>query len=129
MGGTEDCNESHGFWIHISNIWSLAGYYLINKVNTSRNMNRIKLKKMNRSYDKKLLYFTIFFTLLGVIFVLNASGPEAINKFSDRFYFAKQQLIWGITGIFIMIIVSKINYNFWKKTAIFILFISLILLL
>jgi cell division protein FtsW len=92
-------------------------------------MNRIKLKKMNRSYDKKLLFFTIFFTFLGVIFVLNASGPEAINKFSDRFYFAKQQLVWGIAGLFIMIIVSKINYNFWKRTAIFIFVISLVLLI
>jgi cell division protein FtsW len=92
-------------------------------------MNRFKLKKMNRSYDKRLLFFIILFTFLGVIFVLNASGPEAISKFSDRFYYAKQQFIWGIIGIILMIIFSKINYNLWKRTAILIFFVSIILLI
>jgi cell division protein FtsW len=92
-------------------------------------MRKLKLKKMNESYDKKFFFFVVLFTILGVLLVLNVSGPEAIDKFSDRFYFAKQQLLWGITGIVLMVIVSKINYNFWKNYAVLFFLFAVVLLI
>src|SRR3989338_4795425 len=65
---------------------------------------KIRLKKQRKSYDKILLLTTVTFTLLGILFILDASGPEALNKFSDRFYFARQQLYWGVLGTFLMLV-------------------------
>lgn len=91
-------------------------------------MREIKLKKQKKSYDKIFLGLVVIFTFLGVVLVLNASAPEAISIFSDRFYFAKQQLFWGVLGIALMLVISRINYNFWEKIAVLVFLMTLILL-
>lgn len=91
-------------------------------------MRKFNFKKQSGSYDKVLLILAILLTILGVIFVLNASAPEAINSYSDRYYFAKQQLLWGIIAVTSMFVVSRIHYNFWSKFATFALVVNLIFL-
>ena len=65
---------------------------------------------------------------MGLIAVADASAPQALNTFNDKFYLLKQQSISALIGVALLFIVSKINYKFWEKVATPLFFISLILL-
>lgn len=92
-------------------------------------VKRAKLKKQKSKIDSKLFFLTVGLTVLGIIAVADASAPSALSTFSDKFYFAKQQVLWGIVGIFAMLVATKINYSFWEKAALPIFAGSLLLLI
>jgi len=85
--------------------------------------------RKNTGIDKGLFYLIIALTILGLIAVADASAPQALNAFNDRFYFVKQQALWAMIGLIGMIIVSKVNYKIWDKLATPILIVAVIMLL
>lgn len=90
----------------------------------------LKSKQISRpQVDKTLLYLILALVTIGLIFIADISAPQALNFFNDKFYFFKQQIIWAGIGIFAMIIISNINYNFWKKLAVPIFIIAILLLI
>ncbi len=92
-------------------------------------MQKVRLKKQSKRVDKTLLILTLILTLLGLIAVADASAPIALYSFSDKFYFLKQQVIWGALGIFLLIIFSKIHFSIWKKFAVPLFFATAIMLI
>ncbi|MBU0998083.1 putative lipid II flippase FtsW [Patescibacteria group bacterium] len=76
------------------------------------------LNKQKKSIDKNFFYITVVLTVLGLIAVADASAPQALNIFNDKFYFLKQQSVWALIGFISMLIVSQINYKIWEKLAI-----------
>ena len=91
-------------------------------------MRRKNYKKQGK-FDKKFLILTLLLTVLGLIALTDASAPSALNDFGDKYYYLKQQLIWGVTGIALLFIFSNLNYKIWEKLAVQIFFISIILLI
>jgi cell division protein FtsW len=91
-------------------------------------VKKSKLKKQKNAADKKLFILTLVLTALGLIIVADASSPAALSNFSDRFYYVKQQAVWGLIGVGALIVASNIRYTFWEKIATP-LFIASILLL
>jgi len=91
-------------------------------------VKKLKLKKQKKEVDKRLLFLTVALTAVGIVAVADASAPQAINVFGDKFYFAKQQLLWGAVGLLICIVVSKIHYSLWQKLAVPIFAASILLL-
>ena len=80
--------------------------------------------------DGKWLYIiTIVIALFGSIMIYSASSIWAGYKFNDPFHYAKLQLIFLSVSIIAMQIVSKIDYNLYKKHANLILLFCLILLI
>lgn len=61
--------------------------------------------------------------------VADASAPQALSIFGDKFYFLKSQLVWAGAGIIALLAASVINYKIWEKAAPLIFGISLILLI
>lgn len=47
----------------------------------------------------------------------NASAPQALANFNDRFYFAKQQFVSAVLGFLLLLIFSKIHFTFWQRIA------------
>ncbi|MFC1624983.1 putative lipid II flippase FtsW [Patescibacteria group bacterium] len=92
------------------NFWALASYYL--------KVYKKLLSKQKKSIDKNFFYITLILTVLGLIAVADASAPQALNVFSDKFYFLKQQAGWAFLGIIAMLVSSQINYKLWQKLAI-----------
>lgn len=78
--------------------------------------------------DRKLFILTLVLTALGLMVVANASSPAALSNFSDRFYYVKQQAIWGLIGISALLIASNIRYSFWEKIATPLFIASIVLL-
>ena len=92
-------------------------------------MGKIRLKKQSKSIDKRLLYLILILTSFGLIAVADASAPQALNVFADKFYFVKQQALWGVVGLILMFIVSKLHPSFWERIATPLFIASLLLLL
>lgn len=66
---------------------------------------------------------------VGLLAVADASAPQALSKYGDKFYLFKEQLVWAAVGFAGMFITSKINYKFWEKVATPLFLISITLLL
>ncbi len=79
--------------------------------------------------DKNLFILIIFFVFLGLIAIADASAPQALSAYGDKFFFLKQQFVWASIGLVVLFIVSKIHYSFWEKVAIPLFFVSVGLLL
>jgi cell division protein FtsW len=88
----------------------------------------IKLKKQNKSVDSKLLFLVFIFLVLGLIAVADASAPQAVSVFSDKYYFVKQQLVWGGAGLVLFLILTRVKYTFWEKIATPLFWASVVLL-
>lgn len=86
------------------------------------------VKKQTAAVNKRLLSLVLLLVFLGLIAVIDASAPQALNSFGDKFYFFKQQGLWAAIGVAAMLAISRISYNFWKKMATPLFFGSLILL-
>lgn len=70
-------------------------------------------RKVKTNFDWQFALLILILTFLGIVFIADASAPQAIRHFDDRFYFLKQQAIWAGIGIFLFFVISKINYRFW----------------
>lgn len=90
---------------------------------------KTKLSKQRNSIDKKLLFLILAFVVIGLIAVADASAPQALNNFGDKFFLFKQQLEWAGVGLVALFITSKIKYTFWEKLATPIFFVSIVFLL
>lgn len=84
--------------------------------------------KGESNFDRKLLFASIVLTVLGLITVADASAPQAIATFSDKWYFFKQQSMWAAVGVILMLIVSKIKYEFWERYSMLFFFANMALL-
>lgn len=92
-------------------------------------MRKILLKKQAKSVNRNFLFLVIFLVILGLIAVADASAPQALANFNDKYFFVKRQAGWAVFGVIAMLIVSKINYNFWKKIAVLLFGLSIIVLI
>jgi len=95
-------------------------------------VKRVGLRNQKQKMDKKLFLATVLLVIIGLIAVLDASAPQAINVFGDKFYLFKNQLVWGLVGFITLLISSKIYYKFWEKIAtplFIIVLVSLVLVL
>jgi len=78
--------------------------------------------------DKTLLFCTLFLTFFGCVMIYSASSYSAELTYGDSFFFARKQLISVLIGIITMLLISRVDYNIFKKYGIASLIISLILL-
>ena len=88
-----------------------------------------KLSKQKSTVDKKLLFLVLGFVAIGLIAVADASAPQSLNSFGDKFFLFRQQLEWAGIGLIVLFVASKIKYTFWEKVATPIFLVSLILLI
>lgn len=81
--------------------------------------------------DKKLLTVVLVLLCIGVIMVYSSSWPYAIDINQKPYHFALRQGIFGALGLFVMFVVSFVDYKFFEKFTflIYILAMTLCLLL
>ncbi len=106
------------------NIRFVAFYNLIDTY-----VRKSKLSKQKVSIDKSFLILIIVFVFVGLIAIADASAPQALNTYGDKFYLFKQQLMWAGIGFTALFVTSKIHYSFWEKLATPLFFVSLALLI
>jgi cell division protein FtsW len=87
------------------------------------------LSNQKKFVDRNLLTLIIVFVFLGLIAVADASAPQALNSYGDKFYLFKQQLVSAGVGFVALFIASNINYKFWERVATPLFFISIFFLI
>lgn len=88
-------------------------------------------KSMQTKFGDRTL-LTVVGTLLtfGLVMIASAGVIYSETRFGDSYYFFKHQLLYGVLpGLFVMFILQKIDYHFWKKLAVPFFFIAVIFLL
>lgn len=80
-------------------------------------------------FDSVIFYTTMLLVFIGIVMVFSASFVQSAFKHNDAYYFLKRNLIFAILGFISMMIISNIDYRFWKKNAKAIGIISVILLI
>jgi len=79
--------------------------------------------------DRVLIGVILILTLIGILFVYDSSVVIAMRDFSDRFYFAKEQMKWLILGWGVFGVFSFVSYKNWYRMAVPILMVTIGLLL
>jgi cell division protein FtsW len=75
-----------------------------------------RLKKKKEPSKKKNRLFWIFFfpvllSLIGLLFVFEASSVKSFNEYGDSFHYFKLQLIWICLGVAVMTFFSVFDYH------------------
>ncbi len=96
-------------------------------------MTKKKVKSFS-SFLKNPIDFTLLITILlllslGLIMVLSASSPSALSESGNSYSYFYKQAIFAGAGLFMMWVISNIDYRFYQKyykLAYFIAFLSLL---
>lgn len=84
----------------------------------------MKMKEANR-----ILVSTFALVIIGIIMVYSSSAIWAEYKLNNPYFYLIRQTLFAIIGFAILIIISNINYKFWKNKSFHIFLISLLLLI
>lgn len=99
-----------------------------------------KVKKIEYATDERavinktgidigFLAVVIMLVVLGLIMVFSASYPSANYRYGNGLYFITRQAIWAALGGVAMFFTAKIDYRIYKKFAVPIMIVTLVLLL
>ncbi len=85
---------------------------------------------LNNKLDYILIITILFLLALGVIMVLSASAPSSLSKNGSSYTYFIRQFAFAISGIFLMLFISKIDYRKYQKHywLIYIISVSVLLL-
>jgi len=80
--------------------------------------------KSKQKPDQILITTTFALILFGLVALSSAGIAISQSRFGDPYYFFKHQLFFGVLpGLFLMYVIQKIDYHFWKKFA-FLFFVA-----
>ena len=81
---------------------------------------KIKNKKIQAGgMDKIFLWLVLVLVFIGLVALSSAGISVSQAKFGDPYHYFKHQLFYGaIPGLIGMFVVSKVNYNLWRKMAV-----------
>ena len=82
-----------------------------------------------KKLDYPMLLVICILICFGLVILASASSYAALNTYSDSNYFLFRQLGFAMLGIFFMIIISKIDFNIYKKFAYIGFAVSLLLMI
>lgn len=88
-----------------------------------------KKNKPRRFYDYSLLFCIIFLTAFGLVMIYSASSYMAQIKYQDASYFMTRQLKIAAGGLVIAIIISKMDYHWYARFAVFAYLLSYVLMI
>ncbi len=78
--------------------------------------------------QRKIVWLVVFFLLIGLIVLFSATGIMGQQRYGTEFYFVTRQAMAALIGIALMLIVSKVRYQFWERMAKPLLAIQLLLI-
>ena len=87
------------------------------------------MKPFKRPPDLVLFLDIILLLTIGIIMVFSSSFVSAQTTYGDGFYFLKRQLLWALLGIIGMVTLIRIDYQVYKKWAIPIFLVAILLLI
>lgn len=91
---------------------------------------RLSLADRFRQLDPVVVGLGIGLLILGIVMLMSATGPIAIERYGDSLSLVKRQIEYGVLpGVLAFIIFALVDYRIWKRFAFFFLVGSVALLL
>ncbi|MDP3792592.1 MAG: putative lipid II flippase FtsW [bacterium] len=79
---------------------------------------------------KAIFATTLLLLIFGLVVLSSAGIVEGQKKFGSSYYYLTHQLLYGVLpGLVLMFLFSKVDYKFWKKVSLLILFGSLLMMI
>jgi cell division protein FtsW len=72
---------------------------------------------MERRFDRTIFLSVMLLLSVGVVMVYSSSSIVALKRYNDGYYFLKRQLLFASAGVFIMLLVSRIDYRIYQRLA------------
>ncbi len=98
--------------------------------NAPRSMNDYKAQKISKraSVDLPFLSLTLLLLMIGVVMVLSASFARSYYMSGDPMQYFSTQTVFAVTGVVLMMIVSRIRLSFYMRMAVPVFIIAIVLL-
>ncbi len=82
-----------------------------------------------KSADNILLAVVVILNVFGLLMISSASVVMSYNNFGNNYYYVSHQFFYGLLpGIALMLVFKNVNYEIYKKYAIFFLILTILLL-
>ena len=79
--------------------------------------------------DYFLFTVVMILTGLGIIMIFSTSGIVALQKFGDKYFFLRRQILWLMISVISFLITMRIDYRRYEKLSLPLLFFSAVLLI
>ena len=77
--------------------------------------NQKKRIVANNPIDFILLIDVLLMLSIGLVMVMSASSPTSLSEYGNSYTYVKTQAISAIGGLFLMLVVSRLDYRIYKK--------------
>ncbi len=95
-----------------------------------QNMQGRKTRPAGRgNLDVTFLVLVLLLLTFGLIMLFSASYAYAYYHDNDSFFYIKKQMIFAIAGIIAMVVASNFDYRYWKKLALPVMGVAIVLLI
>ncbi|MDD5999676.1 MAG: putative peptidoglycan glycosyltransferase FtsW, partial [Lachnospiraceae bacterium] len=88
-----------------------------------------KTKKKSDFFDYSLLFIVLFLVAFGLVMVYSTSSYTAELKTGSSAYYLKRQGLFAVMGIAAMLGVSKMDYHWWKRVSLLMMYAIIALLI
>lgn len=78
-------------------------------------------------FDYQILFIMITLVLFGIMMVYSSSSYRAVMSGESNTYFAKRQAAFAVLGLITMLVVSHVNYRYYKKFTMILMYIAIVL--
>ena len=78
--------------------------------------------------DITFLSFVLILLTIGLVMLFSASYAYSLEYYGSSYKFITQQLLFALVGLVAMYVLSRIDYHFWRKFAVFLYIATLVVL-
>lgn len=78
---------------------------------------RTAVVKESKGFDRPLFIAVLLLVAFGMVMVYSASAVMAAQRLHESTYFLVRQIIYAVVGLFVMLVVSRIDYHFYRKVV------------
>ncbi|MCT4688202.1 FtsW/RodA/SpoVE family cell cycle protein [Vallitalea sp.] len=86
---------------------------------------RSLIKRKNNQTDFTLVAIVVILIVFGIIMIYSSSYYYSIDMYNDSTHYLKKQIMWGVLGIIVMMIVSRIDFHVFNRFALLLYIMSL----
>ncbi|HIP96522.1 MAG TPA: putative lipid II flippase FtsW [Anaerolineae bacterium] len=87
-----------------------------------------RIREAIRRIDYFLIITVAALLIVGLMMVYSSTFDLAYKGFGDPAYFFRRQILWMVLGLGAMIVLARIEYQFWQRVAILLMAGALLLL-
>lgn len=83
-------------------------------------MTKLKRRKSVNTagkFDITFLSFVLILLTVGLVMLYSSSYAFSYNQYGNSYKFITRQALFATVGVVVMLVVSRINYHFWRKFA------------